>query len=146
MLDSGSRQGEIAQWIYSLPCLVQFPPKLREELERTGAVPVPGDDIRRHRRIFCRGEKHRAALELRQTLPPLPRATTWHGIYTSDFSKLGCGFIHSSLLYPGEKLRMILLTGVERFVEVAWCRRIDKTCFAIGRGSSSLQVAQASAS
>ena len=74
MLDNGDRQGEIARWIFSLPCHVQFPPKLREELERTGAVPVPGDDVRRHRRIFCRGEKHRAALELRQiaALAPPP--------------------------------------------------------------------------
>ena len=39
MLDSGSRQEEIGRWIFSLPCQVQFPPKLREELERTGAVP-----------------------------------------------------------------------------------------------------------
>jgi hypothetical protein len=111
---------------------VQFPPKLREELERTGAVPVPTDDVRRHRRIYCRGEKHRAALELKQTLPALPRPTAWHCVYTSDFSKSGCGFIHSSILYPGEKLRMVLLTGAQRQVEVAWCRRLDKHCYAAG--------------
>jgi hypothetical protein len=95
-------------------------------------VPVPGDDARRHRRIFCRGEKHRAALELRQTLPALPRPTEWHAVYTSDFSKNGCGFIHSTLLYPGERLRMVLLTGAQRRVEVAWCRRLDKNCYAVG--------------
>ena len=61
MLDSGGRQEEIGRWIFSLPCQVQFPPKLREELERTGAVPVPSDDVRRHRRIYCRGEKRMAS-------------------------------------------------------------------------------------
>jgi hypothetical protein len=132
MLDNGDRQGEIARWIFSLPCHVQFPPKLREELERTGAVPVPSDDVRRHRRIFCRGEKHRAALELRQTLPSLPRPASWQCVYTSDFSKTGCGFIHSGILYPGERLRMVLLTGAQRRVEVAWCRRFDKNCYAAG--------------
>src|SRR5580704_13178970 len=132
MLDSGGRQEEIGRWIFSLPCHVQFPPKLREELERTGAVPVPSDDVRRHRRIYCRGEKHRAALELRQSLPALSRPTAWHCVYTSDFSKSGCGFIHSAVLYPGERLRMVLLTGAQRQVEVAWCRRLDKQCYAVG--------------
>jgi hypothetical protein len=132
MLDSGGRQADIAQWIFSLPCHVQFPPKLREELERSGAVPVPSDDVRRHRRIFCRGEKHRAALELRQTLPALPRATNWQCVYTSDFSKSGCGFIHSSILYPGERVRMVLLTGSQRCVRITWCRRLDNSCYAVG--------------
>ena len=81
---------------------------------------------------YCRGEKHRAALEIRQSLPALPRETAWHSVYTSDFSKQGCGFLHSAILYPGERLRMILLTGVERAIEVAWCRRLDKNCYAIG--------------
>jgi hypothetical protein len=132
MLDSGGRQAEVERWIFSLPCNVQFPAKLREELERTGAVPVPCDDTRRHRRIFCRGARHRAALELRQTLPALRRETSWHSVYTSDFSKSGCGFIHSEALYPGERLRMIMLTGGDRHVEIAWCRRLDKHCYAAG--------------
>jgi hypothetical protein len=132
MLDSDGRQEEIARWVYSLPCHVEFPLKLRAELERTGAVPVPSDDVRRHRRIYCRGEKHRAALELRQTIPTLPRRTVWQGVYTSDFSKSGCGFIHSDIVYPGERFRMVLLTGAQRLVEVAWCRRLDKQCYAAG--------------
>jgi len=111
---------------------VEFPPRLRAELERTGAVPVPGDDVRRHCRIYCRGEKHRAALELRQALPALPRPTVWQSVYTSDFSKSGCGFIHSGILYPGERFRMVLLTGAQRQVEVAWCRRLDTNCYAAG--------------
>jgi hypothetical protein len=132
MLDVDSRQGEIAQWIYALPCHVQLPRKLRDEFEKTGAVPVPADDVRRHRRVHCRGEKHRAALELRQTLPALGRETAWQGVYTSDFSKQGCSFLHGAVLYPGERLRLILLTGAQRTIEVAWCRRLDRTCYAVG--------------
>jgi hypothetical protein len=132
MLDNSGRQGDIARWIYSLPCLAQIPQKLREDFEKTGATPVPGDDVRRYRRMYCRGEKHRAALEVRQSLPKLAREAAWYGVYTNDFSKLGCGFLHSAALYPGERLRVILLTGVERTIEVEWCRRLDKNCYAIG--------------
>ncbi len=68
--------------------------------------------------------------------PPEPadlaRESAWYGVYTNDFSKQGCSFLHNSLLYPGERLRLILLTGVERMIEVEWCRRLDKNCFAIG--------------
>ncbi len=132
MLDVGSRQGEIAQWIYSLPCLVQLPRKLREAFEKIGETPVLADDARRHRRVYCRGERHRAGLGLKQSLPALRRETAWQGVYTNDFSRQGCGFLHSAILYPGEKLRLVLLTGVERAIEVVSCRRLDKHCFAIG--------------
>jgi len=132
MLDVDSRQGAIADWIYSLPCRVRLPQKLRDAFEKIGAAPVPPDDVRRHRRVYCRGEKHRAALGLRQSLPALTRQSDWQSVYTSDFSKQGCGFLHSEILYPGEKLRLVLLTGVERTIEVATCRRLDKNCYAIG--------------
>ncbi|MGO9113856.1 MAG: hypothetical protein ACLP9L_31895 [Thermoguttaceae bacterium] len=132
MLDVRSRHGSLAEWIYSLPCHVQVPQKLRDAFEKTGAAPVPATDVRRHRRVYCRGEKHRAALGLRQSLPTLARETAWHSVYTNDFSKQGCGFLHSTILYPGERLRLVLLTGVERTIEVATCRRLDENCFAIG--------------
>ncbi len=132
MLDVGSRPGEIAEWIYALPCHVQLPQKLRDDFEKTGAAVVPPDNVRRHLRMYCRGEKHRAALEIRQTLPALTRETAWQNVYTGDFSKQGCSFLHSANLYPGERLRLILLTGVQRTIEVAWCRRLDRNCYAIG--------------
>lgn len=132
MLDVGGRQGEIVRWIYSLPCLAQVPQKLHDDFEKTGAAPLPSDDVRRFRRLYCRGEKHRAALGIRQSLPMLVREIAWYSVYTNDFSKLGCSFFHGAMLYPGERLRLILLTGVERAIEVAWCRRLDKNCYAIG--------------
>ncbi len=132
MLDSVSKQGEIIRWIYSLPCHVQLPEKLRKDLEKTGAGQVPNDDVRRHRRVHCRGEKYRAGLGLMQSLPALQRETAWYGVYTNDISKEGCGFLHSAILYPGERLRLVLLTGVELAIEVAWCRRLDRNCYSIG--------------
>jgi hypothetical protein len=132
MLDVGDRQKEIARWIYALPLRVQLPPALREDFERSGALAVPADDVRAHGRVLCRGERHRAALGLRQSLPALPREIAWHGVYTNDFSKLGCSLFHSETLYPGERLSLILLTGIEKSIEVAWCRRLDTNCYAIG--------------
>jgi hypothetical protein len=29
-------------------------------------------------------------------------------------------------------MRLILLTGVERAIEVVWCRRLDKNCYLVG--------------
>jgi hypothetical protein len=132
MLDVGSRQADIARWIFSLPCHVQIPEKLRDDFEKTGAGSVPAADVRRHRRVYCRGEKHRAALGLKQSLPALARLSAWQGIYTGDFSKQGCGFLHSAILYPGERLPLILLTGSQRMIEVAWCRRLGKNCYVVG--------------
>ena len=132
MLDVENRQDDILRWILSLPCHVRLPQRLRDELEKTGAVPVPVDDVRRHRRVHCRGEKYKAALEIRQSLPALSRETAWQAVYTNDFCKTGCSFLHSTPLYPGETLRMVLLTGVQRTIEVAWCRRLDKNCYAAG--------------
>ena len=132
MLDVGSRQGDIARWIYSLPCHVQLPQKLRDELEKTGAAPVPSDDVRRHRRMLLPGRKASRGAGAQAESARAARETAWQSVYTSDFSKQGCSFLHSAILYPGERLRLILLTGVERTIEVAWCRRLDKNCYAIG--------------
>ena len=132
MLDLGARHEQIARWIFSLPCHVQLPQRLRDGLEKSAVAPVPDDDARRWRRIYCRGEKCRAALGLRPSLPALPRETSWHNVYTNDFSKQGCGFFHSAVLYPGERLYLVLLTGVRRLIEVAWCRRLGENCYAVG--------------
>jgi hypothetical protein len=132
MLDHSDQDCELARWIYSLPCRVRLPSKLDEAFEKTGPVPAIPGDVRSGGRLYCRGSGHRAALEYRQTLPALPREAAWHGVYTTDFSRRGCGFLHSEVLYPGERMRLILLTGLRRVIEVAWCRRIDESCYAVG--------------
>jgi hypothetical protein len=132
MLDRDDHERNVAQWIHSLPCCVKLPLRLQEDFEKTGAAsPVP-EDVRSGCRVYCRGKEYRAALEYRQSLPSLPREARWYGVYTTDLSRLGCGFLHSELLYPGERLRLILLTGIERMIEVARCRRIGEECFEVG--------------
>jgi len=132
MLDSNDREQAVAAWIYSLPCHVTFPPSLRANFEKSGPAPAVSDDVRSCIRIHCCGKSHRAAMEVRQSLPGFPRETAWHSVYTTNISKKGCGFFHSELLYPGERFSLILLKGIQQAIEVAWCRRIDLNCFAVG--------------
>lgn len=132
MLDRNDQARDIAEWILSLPCYVRLPLQLQQDFEKTGATPPIPDDLRAGGRIYCRGKGHRAALECRQSLPALPRETRWCGVYTTNFSRTGCGFLHGEILYPGERMRLVLLTGVPRMVEVVRCRRLADECFEVG--------------
>jgi len=132
MLDRHHPEQGVAGWIESLPCHIQFPPNLRANFERTGPSQTVADDIRSSVRIHCCGSTHRAALLFRQSLPAFPREAGWHSVYTTNISKHGCGFFHSAIVYPSEQFAFVLLTGIERWVEVMWCRRIDTHCFAVG--------------
>jgi hypothetical protein len=82
--------------------------------------------------VNWRGAGRRAALEYRQSLPALPRNPGWFGVYMNSLSRKGCGFFHGEQLYPGERMRLVLLTGTDLPIEVRWCRRIDENCFEIG--------------
>lgn len=132
MLDQHSPEQAVAAWLYSLPCHIQFPENMRANFERTGPSTPTSDDVRSSVRIHCCGKSHRAALELRQTLPAFPREATWQSVYTTNISKNGCGFFHSEILYPSERFSLILITGIQRHIEIVWCRRIDAHCFAVG--------------
>jgi hypothetical protein len=132
MLDSGNREQEVAPWIYSLPCHVNLPLQLRENFEKRGTTPAVPDEIRGVVRVHCRGGNNRAAIQIRQNLPAFPRNTEWQAVYVTNISKKGCGFLYAQLMYPGERFTLILLTGVQRTIEVAWCRRIDRNCFEVG--------------
>jgi hypothetical protein len=132
MLDRGDQGRDLVPWIHSLPCEVVLPLKLRDRFEKTGAGPSMPGDARVSCRVSCRGKIHRAALEYAQTFPVLPRLPAWHGVLTTDLSRHGCGFLHSEPLYPGERMQLVLLTGLRRTIEIAWCRRLDERCFAVG--------------
>ena len=80
---------------------------------------------------------------MRHTLPAIVRETEWHSVYTTNISKNGCGFFHSGILYPSERFTIILLTGIQRQIEVVWCRRVDSDCFAVGTGFAQQEVAYA---
>jgi hypothetical protein len=132
MLDSSRHGQEVVSWIQSLPCRVNLPPALRDNFEKTGTAATVVNEVRSGIRVHCRCGNNRAALQARQNLPAFPRKTEWHSVYVTNLSKKGCGFLHSQIFYPGEQFTLILLTGIQRTIEVAWCRRIDKNCFEVG--------------
>jgi PilZ domain len=146
MLDHHSPEQAIAAWINSLPCDIRFPDNLKANFERTGPTTTVADDVRSSVRIRCCGHNHRAALQIRQTFRAFPRETAWNSVYTTNISKNGCGFCHSEMLYPGERLTMILLTGIQRSIEVVWCRRIAAHCFIVGSRFCKLSADDAQAS
>ena len=70
-------------------------------------------DRRRFPRMICRG-KHPSGPGVSSS-PALPRPQEWHGVYTLDISRGGIGFLHSEPLYPGERMRVVLLGGARAF-------------------------------
>ncbi len=132
MLDSNSHEQDVSEWIFSLPCSIVLPAKLREKFDKSGPAATIVDDSRSGMRIHCRGNNNRAALEIRQNYPAIPRPHQWHAVYLSNVSTKGCGLFHGQVLYPGEVFNLVLLTGIRRTVEVAWCRRLDKHCYEVG--------------
>src|SRR5262245_12371171 len=99
MLDRGSRQQEITQWIDSWPCHVQIPERLAATFEKRGAAPTLPDEQRGHARMRCASTSLHAALRCFQSLPALPREDRWYGVYPTDVSKKGCNFLHFEPLY-----------------------------------------------
>lgn len=132
MPDCAGDQSEVARLIFSLPCHVKLPKGIRDRFEKAGLVQTIEPEARRFPRAHCLGTSQRAALEYRQTFPALPRENVWFGVYVIDISRGGCRFLHCQLLYPGEQLRLVPLTGVGQIIEVKWCRRIDEQCFEAG--------------
>jgi hypothetical protein len=72
------------------------------------------------------------AVELRQTLPGLPRAHAWFAVYLTDIGRGGLGFLHGEPLYPKERLRILLFDGRLVRIEIVRCQRIDEGCFSVG--------------
>ncbi len=131
MLDSNSHEQDLSEWIFSLPCSIVLPAKLREKFDKSGPAATIVDDSRSGMRIHCRGNNNRAALEIRQNYPAIRRPLQWQAVYLANISKKGCGLLHSHVLYPGELFTLVLLTGIRRTVEITWCRRLDKHCYEV---------------
>ncbi len=130
MLDCDLDKAQLEQWILSLPCRVQLP--AGHDTDRVEQSPPMQGDRRRFPRMICRGKRYRAALEYRQSLSALPRPQEWHGVYTLDISRGGIGFLHSEPLYPGERMRVVLLGGAQHFIAIVRCLRLNELCYSIG--------------
>ncbi|MEX2120730.1 MAG: hypothetical protein WD847_14155 [Pirellulales bacterium] len=129
MLDGSDEQRSVADALALLPCDIELPAKWNDFFKRTGMLPCMRGDRRRFTRSFHRAQ---AALEYRQTLPHLARPAIWYCVYTTDITRKSIGFLHSEQLFPGERMRMMLIDGSERIVHVVRCRRIRNRCYDTG--------------
>jgi hypothetical protein len=132
MLDLDAQERAARELIARLPCNVELPADVETFFRQAGLAPACLDDQRRTQRVRCGSAELTAALEYQQTLPAVPRGQGWHRVYIVDLSKRGIGFFHSEQLFPGESMRIVLLTGDCRRIEIVRCRRLAARCFRLG--------------
>ncbi|MGO9113702.1 MAG: hypothetical protein ACLP9L_31100 [Thermoguttaceae bacterium] len=132
MLDCHADTMPALDQIERLPCSVRLPSALKADFERIGPAPSLPGCKRRFPRFRCRGENSFIALEHRRTFPGLPRERAWFAVYFSDLGRGGIGLLHGEPLYPKERLRVVLLDGSLRQIEIVRCARVGKHCYNIG--------------
>ncbi len=132
MLDLNAQECLTRELIEKLPCEIELPPETRADFERIGPASTYPDEKRQIMRVYCGGAAFPGALQYRQSLSAITRHEGWHRVYVVNLSKRGLGFLHSEQLFPGERMRIVLLTGDCRTVEIAWCRCLGASCFRMG--------------
>jgi len=132
MLDCHAETVPTVAEIERLPCTVILPAIWEDDFDLQGPPLSFAGCRRRFPRFRCRGKDIRIALEYRQTLPGLPREHTWFAVYFCDLGRGGIGLLHGDSLYPKERLRVVLLDGSLRQIEIVRCARMDEHCYSIG--------------
>jgi hypothetical protein len=85
------------------------------------------DDVRRYPRFPFQAQIEATILPLDVNQAAPVRCM----MMTRDLSRGGINLIHSDQLFPGQRIE-IALNGMQRCVEVMWCRRLANRCFSAG--------------
>ena len=107
---------------------IQLPATMDRFFQETGTVNGIKGDERRAARLIVRTK---CLLIPELPLPAFPRDSTAEGIYTSDISRHGVGFLASQQFLPEEEVRLILPTFWLRAI-IARARRLGPNCYQIG--------------
>lgn len=107
---------------------IQLPPALERFFQETGPRNAIKDDQRRAARLIVRTK---CLLIPDLPLPAFPRDENPIGIYTSDISRHGVGFLASIPFLPEEEVRLILPTFWLKGV-IARSMRLGPHCYQIG--------------
>ena len=99
-----------------------------EFFDKSGPLPTAWNEVRRFPRFYLRTIA-KARVFPPQAVPGEPRECR---ILTCDLSRGGLAFLYRSLLFPGQRIDVILHDGTERSLEVLWCRRIGDGCYWTG--------------
>jgi PilZ domain len=120
MLDISHERSLIADVWDTLEQKARLPVDEVEFLALKGPTPRVYENQRSYHRFFLRGK---ALLKRNQTLL---------GVFTTDVSRRGIGFLAPVQLLPKEKINMHVPGAKELQLEVARCHRVDDACFECG--------------
>jgi hypothetical protein len=110
----------IEQAWHKLGCEVKLPDNWADFFEHTGLVPCDYDDRRTYARLHLRGKaivRYEGA---------------YYAIYTRDVSRGGIAFYHKQQLFPGQRGRIWLTSGLSHDIEIARCRLRYPACYECG--------------
>jgi len=107
---------------------IELPEQWSGFFKESGLSASTVGDARRGGRVRVR--THGVAVP-EKTVPAIPRPFKALGIFTSDFSRHGFGFMADRQFFPTEVVRIILPTFWMR-VNVVRCRRLGTLCFENG--------------
>jgi hypothetical protein len=120
MLAIGNARELIERVWHGLGCQVQLPEDWEDYFQHTGLAPIEYDDRRSYARMHMRGKA------------VLHYAGLYYAIYTRDVSRGGVAFYFMQQIFPGERGRIWLATGLSHDVEIARCKRHQASCYECG--------------
>jgi hypothetical protein len=107
---------------------IELPEALEDFFQEAGPMPsMPGDE----RRAVRLRVRTKSVMLSEVALPAIPRGTQPFGIYMSDISRYGAGFLAAEQFFPIEQVRLLLPT-FWLSVRVVRARRLGPRCFHIG--------------
>jgi hypothetical protein len=118
----------LEQLIQRIQWDIRLPPMLADFFDQRGPAPTMPHDTRIAVRLRARTQ---GVLFPTAPLSAFPRPKLAMGIYTSDFSKYGFGFIASEQFWPEEEVRVVLQTFWMK-VKVVRCRCLGPKCYEMG--------------
>lgn len=126
-------RAQFHQLLKTLDCHVEIPAEWGSDFfDAQGPASTQWEDQRRFVRHHFRTK---CVLEIKPSLPSVPRDAAFYAVYTRDVSRSGIGFLHVEELFPGEQCRLWLPTQQLPIV-VSHCRRLNARCFLVGAQSA----------
>lgn len=95
---------------------------------KSGPMPTAWDEARRFPRFYYRARVQATIYPFRGA----PQPPVECDVLTRDLSRGGLNLVYTEQLFPGQRIDLKLLDGVERTVEVCWCRRLAQRCYSVG--------------
>ena len=123
-----NHQERLSTTLAKLECQVELPKKWVKFFSQRGALPQSPNEKRRFPRFH---HPAKAILKLDQSLPAIPRQHELFCVVTKDISRGGINFLHAQQLFPAERIRLWLATGIHDGT-VMWCVRHNEHCYEIG--------------